>query len=391
MHRFSYLKEFVENDSQKRLLDALDETDGNVMQAAELLGKHYRNVQRHLQHMKMKVALRGISPENDMIHSVPQGYNVEGVSTLYDSEGKASAQWVKSRLNKHESLRVAMESFAEGLRDEIGGLHKPIKPEKKKRDADKAAALLIGDHHLGMRAWSAEAGESWDLQKGQDVLIKAVDKLVGMTDDCDTGILINVGDFLTANGLNNATGAGTPQDVDGRYGKVIRASGNLFKIMINRMLQTYKSVWVINARGNHDPDASLWLNEMLKMYYERDKRVTVFDNFSKWVHFQWGDNLVVVHHGDKINNQRVHETVTRELAKEWGESKYRFAWLGHIHHKTAEERGGALMIETWSILPPKDAWHSGVGYGSQRSMNAVILDKKYGDFSRFKVGIDELI
>ena len=83
-------------------------------------------------------------------------------------------------------------------------------------------------------------------------------------------------------------------------GKTIRAAGNLFQIIVTRMLQQYDEVWLINARGNHDPDASLWLNEMLRMYYDKEKRVKVFDNFNKFIHFEWGNNFVVTHHGDKI-------------------------------------------------------------------------------------------
>ena len=33
------------------------------------------------------------------------------------------------------------------------------------------------------------------------------------------------------------------------------------------MLEVHDEVVIINVRGNHDPDASLWLNEMIKLYY----------------------------------------------------------------------------------------------------------------------------
>ena len=32
----------------------------------------------------------------------------------------------------------------------------------------------------------------------------------------------------------------------------------------------------MNVRGNHDPDAALWLNEVMRLYFEDDPRVHVF-------------------------------------------------------------------------------------------------------------------
>jgi alpha-L-fucosidase len=104
-------------------------------------------------------------------------------------------------------------------------------------------------------------------------------------------------------------------------GKAIRAVGQMYKRLVTRMLEAHSEVWVINVRGNHDPDASLWLNEMVKMYYEHEPRVIVFDNYNKFLHFVWGKNLVALHHGDKINVQRLYEKITSSLAQEWGNSK----------------------------------------------------------------------
>jgi hypothetical protein len=343
-----------------------------------------------VKNIKSKAAIQGHSPSHDMIHIVPEGYTVKGVSTYYNDEGKPVGQWVKSQSDKEHALRVALDHFKAGLKDELKGLAKPIKKSKAQKHKDRMAVTIVGDHHLGMLAWSPETGaDPWDLQIAQDTLIKGVDKLVASTGDCAVGVLLNVGDMIHANNLKGETGAGTPLDVDGRAGKTIRAAGNLFQIIVTRMLQQYDEVWLINARGNHDPDAALWLNEMLRMYYEKEKRVKVFDNFNKFIHFEWGNNFVVTHHGDKIRTRQLYEAITRDYPQEWGRTKYRFAWTGHIHHKQAEELGG-LTWESWSVLPPPDAWHSASGYGSQRSISCVVLDKEHGEFSRFKVGIEAL-
>jgi len=343
-----------------------------------------------VKNIKRKAALAGHSPEHDMVHTVPDGFLVKGVSTYYNDEGKPVGQWVKSASDKERQLEIALEAFKAGLLDEIDGLHRPVKAPEATKNGDRLSAYLIGDHHLNALCWSPETGgDDWDTNIAQDVLIKAVDKLVSAAGDAEVGALINLGDFLHANSGDNKTAKGTPVDVDGRLGRVIRIVGNLFKVLITRMLETHKEVWLINVRGNHDPDASLWLNEMMRLYFHNEPRVKVFDNFSKWIHFEWGQTLVVMHHGDRVKTQALYEAVTRDYAEEWGRSKYRYLYHGHIHHRTVTEMGG-LHLESFGVLCPPDSFHSASGYGSARSMSCVILDKNYGEHSRFKVGIDEV-
>jgi hypothetical protein len=188
---------------------------------------------------------------------------------------------------------------------------------KNDKDPNLLASYLIGDHHLGMVAWTPETGDdNYDIDISTKLLFNAVDTLTSMSSHAHTGILLNLGDMMHANNLKNQTGSQTHTlDVDGRMGKAIRAVGQMYKRLITRMLEAHNEVWVINVRGNHDPDSSLWLNEMVKMYYENEPRVHVFDNYNKFLHFRWGYNLVALHHGDKINVQRLYEKITSSWRK----------------------------------------------------------------------------
>ena len=114
-------------------------------------------------------------------------------------------------------------------------------------------------------------------------------------------------------------------------------------------LEKHEIVTVLNVRGNHDSDPALWLNEAMKMYFENEPRVIIPDNYSKFTHLEFGNSLIVLHHGDKINPQRIYESVTRRLSVEWGRSKYRYGWLGHLHHKEAKEIGG-MMFEQFNVF-----------------------------------------
>jgi len=383
------LLEFCETDRQREIIE-LRRQGLSVRQVSERVGIAGRNVQSACSRVRAAAARQGYSPEHDMHHTVPKNFSIKGVSTYYNDEGQPVGQWVKSQADTQALFEQALEDFKQGLVEDVQGKAKPVDKPTDNKDKNLAACYLIGDHHLGMRAWNKETGQDdYDIDISCKLLFNAVDTLTHASKHAHTGILVNLGDFFHANNIKNETGSGTPLDVDGRAGMVIEAAGRLYKRLITRMLESHKEVWIINVRGNHDPDAALWLNAMIKMYYENEHRVKVFDNYNKFINFTWGDNLVVMHHGDKINVQRIYETITRVLAKEWGESKHRFAWTGHIHHKQAHEIGG-LNHESWNVLPPPDAWHAASGYGSSRSMTAVLLHKTFGEHSRFKVGADQL-
>ena len=381
------LLEYCKTDRQREIIKLYEKGMGYT-KIAQVLGVSRYTIRGAIRSVKKNAEAQGFSPEHGWHRTVPSTFHVKRRSGFYDADGNLIREWVIAESDKEQRMHAALEAFRLGLADELQGLSKPIAPPSE-TDTGRLAAYMIGDHHLGMVSWSPETlDDAYDIRISQDLLINAVDKLVTVAGNAEVGVLLNCGDLLHANGLDNTTGAGTRLDVDTRQGKVIRAVGSLFQTLITRMLEKHQQVWIINVRGNHDPDASLWLNEMLSMYYSNNKRVQVFDNFSKWIHFTWGENLVVTHHGDKIRPQQLYENITRNYAEEW-HRKHRFCWIGHIHHKQAQEIGG-MTIESWNVLAPTDAWHAGAGYGASRSMSCVILDKELGEHSRFKVGIDAL-
>jgi hypothetical protein len=54
------------------------------------------------------------------------------------------------------------------------------------------------------------------------------------------------------------------------------------------------------------------------------------------------------------------------------------------------ETGGAMTFESWNTLAAVDEYHHQAGYGSGRSMSAVIYDPVWGETQRFRVGITQL-
>ena len=383
---YTALKEWA-SPRQMEILDALIATNSQRL-AAKQLGISPSTVASCLLRVNSKAARQGYSPTHDMVHTAPDTHIVKGVSSYYDENGNLSRQWVKTDLKKGAEAE-AIKSFVEGLAEDLKGKHTIItKPTDT--DSDLMSCYVIGDHHLGMLAHAAiTGGADYDIEKAKSILIDATHTLIARGVDATTGMLVNLGDFLHANDATNMTQSGNILDVDGHFSRAYEAAGSLLRLMINMMLEKHEKVVILNARGNHDRDAALSLNIMIKALYEDEPRVEVLENVSKYVSYSFGSNLIVTHHGDRMTPQRVYEHVTRTMSKQWGDTDHRFCWMGHIHHKTAKEIGG-MIVESWNVLSPVDNWHAESGYGSDRSMTCVVLHSKYGEYIRHKVGIKEL-
>jgi len=381
-------KEYARSDLQVQIAELMDKGLG-AAEISRKIGRDASNVLKSMNLLKARAAKAGYAPDNGLTHAVAPGFTTKRVSTMYNSEGGITAQWHIQEPEK-QKIEQFIDEFVSAYAEQMKGVHKLVAPPKT-ADDDYASCYLIGDHHLGMYSWGEETGEDYDTDIAEEMLSSAVDRLVAsQAINAGTGILINLGDFLHANDTTSLTPASKNLlDTDGRFGRVVRVAAKLYKRMITRLLQKHQEVIIINVRGNHDPDVSLLLNELLKGYYEHEPRVTVKDNYSPLIWHRFGDCLITLHHGDGINPQRLYEAVTATLPKEWGETSFRYCWTGHLHSKLSMDVGG-MNFERWNVLPPGDAWHTKHGYvntDQQRSMSCVVLHKDFGEELRYKVGV----
>ena len=380
--------DFCNTDYQRQIIEM---TLGGMNQTeiAKELGKNPRRINQALAAVHRRAALQGVAPAQNVNRQTAPGFTTKRISTAYNMDNEIVLQW-HIQEPERQKLEELIAQFVEGFKDEVTGIHAPTDAPQG-IDDDDMVSYIIGDHHLGMLAHHTETmGEDYDVKISQRLLESAIDRLVSVAPAGKVGVLINLGDFMHVNDSTSSTpNSKNLLDSDGRYSKTIRAASNVIKRTVLRMLEKHAEVWLVNVRGNHDPDAALWLNEVMRLYFEDDPRVRVFDNASKFIWWQWGKNLVVTHHGDRIKMSNLHGSIVSNLRKEWGEAEHTFVWTGHIHHKNQEEYGGALF-ESWNILAPADAWHAGSGYASSRSKTCVILHKDFGEEGRLKVNVERI-
>lgn len=366
------MQRLVDTNSQYAVAIALNITRSAVRDS-------YRNVLREAEK-------RLWSPEHGLIHPVPE--NFTGDFTIQrNAEGVVERSWMKGKSDKAKQHQQYLE-FINGLNIEI----KPAKKQlilPKRVDSNLATAIILGDAHLGMLAHQIETlGADHDLTIAIHDIKCAVDYCVAAALPSEEGWFVNVGDFLHANDTTNRTESGHNLDMAARQNQVMKAAGMLIRYCISAMLTKFKHITIINARGNHDRDAAFALNMYIGAVYEKEPRVTVLGNDSKFNFIEFGRCLIGVNHGDKINASRLCGTMTRRQAEAWGRSVYRRWWLGHIHHKTKQEHDSGITLESFHTLAPGDAWHSDSGYGAEQRITMKTLHKKHGEIAEITPTLD---
>ena len=317
--------------------------------------------------------------------AMPDGHRVRGVSTLVDADGQTKAQWIKTTAN--DDGRAAMIEAVKLLGAEMP---KATPVDSPGADMDDLLCVLpLGDPHCGLLSWEKETGENFDLDIMERNLFAAVDQLVSLAPPAKHALVVSVGDYFHSDGQNNTTTKGTRVDVDGRTAKMIAVGIRTMRRVIDRALTKHEHVTVICARGNHDELLSLVLAIALSQFYEREPRVTIDTSPEMFHWFRFGQNLIGVHHGDKAKPMDMLGVMAVDRAKDWGETKHRRFYCGHIHHEVVKEVPG-VTIEYLRTLAAGDAWHRGQGYRAGRSMNMDIFHREHGHVNRHIVGIEQL-
>jgi hypothetical protein len=337
---------------------------------------------------------RFLCKDCNRLHSVPlevsaptpDGYLVKGQSKLYDADGKVKLTWEKTDRNKEqqfEMMKAAILEMAKQIKpiDEI--------PEPDVDPSDYANIIPIGDPHVGMYSAFDEVGEQYTLKKAKALFTAAMTKAIDKCQPCDDCYIINVGDFFHSDLSSNRTArSGNALDVDGRWNEIVKVGVHIVKTWVTLALKKHKRVHVVNAIGNHDDHSSQWLNIAIDALFSNNKRVIVHDNACQFQYFTFGKNLFGVTHGDTAKMPDLGGIMATDVPEDWGNSRYRYWYTGHVHHDQLKEYRG-YTAESFRSLCSKDNWHHASGYRSDRDIKVIVLHKNYGEVERFTFNIEQ--
>jgi hypothetical protein len=317
--------------------------------------------------------------------AIPLGHFVKGVSSYVDAEGAVVGQWIKTA--KEDEGRQALLEAIKTLGDPLPRAEPT--PAPYHIDSDLLCIFPMGDPHIGQLSWRPDAGAHFDLEIAERNIVAAVGHLVSLAPPAVEALLITIGDTTHSDGQANTTTKGTRVDVDGRTAKMMGTTLRTFRRAIALLLEKHQRVTLIVERGNHDELLSLMIALALAQHYESEPRVTIDVSPEMFHWYRFGLNLIGTHHGDKAKPMDLLGVMAVDRQQDWGETKHRRFYTGHLHHMMTKEVPG-VIIETLPTLASSDAWHRSMGYRSGRAMYMDVLHRTFGHINRHIVGIQQL-
>jgi hypothetical protein len=292
---------------------------------------------------------------------------------------------VKAWLRKknHKSPEIMMENLVDRLRT----FAPDYTPMQYQEVTDPhLLELCLYDHHFGMLAWRHETRQDYDIKIAERFYLRAVQDLLQKVKDFNIEeILIPFGqDFFH---LNDPT-ATTPKsknrlDCDCRFAKVFEA-GKMAVIRAIDLCRQVAPVSVLWVPGNHDPESSYYLAQVLDALHMYDPNVSVNCAPNSRKHYKYGRNFIGYTHGDAEAMRDLPRIFMDEYTKDWAEANYREIHVGHIHKKKkmdfiSTESFGSTSIRVIPSLCSTDAWHYQQGYvGKDRAAQSFLWHKTEG-------------
>ena len=379
------LVSFCETDRQKEIIESVIKY-GSTKAASEVLDINQRWIQRTIQNIKKRAALKGYSPKHDMTKTCPDPFIVKGVSTLYNKEGEVSAQWVKTTIDQ-EKLAEYLQGIIEASLADI----KPVKIQKYTKtgdDSDTLTVYPIADLHIGMLACEQETGGDYDLEIVENILKKVFAKLIERAPKSKNCLFVNLGDWIHVDNLSNETSRnGNTLDVDSRYSKMYAIAMKLLRFCIETAASKHQNVYVINCMGNHDDMGAITLGVALANIYEKSKRIHILQSAAPRQYFRFGCNLIGATHGYDCGGKDLPIVMATERKQEWGDTSNHIWLTGHIHQDKVVEIGDC-RVESFRTIAGKDAWTNSKGYLSGHDLKALVFDREHGEIERYTISSD---
>lgn len=367
----------IPRNTDEQLLEtvAAFEKHGTQVKAAEALGITQGTMSSRLK----RAVARGLYGDKKVL----PGQLLKGVSTLRNGDGEVVAEWTKtvsdnSTADLVDALKDAFEAYKGAA---------PIVLPPKLVDEDLLSVYPIADQHHGLLSWGEETGEDYDLKIGAERLRECMRRLVAQSPSSRQAIILNLGDWQHNDSQKNETPAHHHQlDVDSRYFKILTTGVQLMMDCIDMCLQKHEEVLVRNIPGNHDPHASIALTVALGAFYAKNPRVVVDDDPGDFFYYRFGNSLLGATHGHKLKPDKMAMHMACERAEDWGQTKFRHFYFGHIHHETAKEVGN-VRVESFQTLAAKDAYSAGHGFTSGQSITSITHHRRDGEIGRHRVNV----
>lgn len=382
MNEFEMLLPYAGNPTTQKILALLSEGHSRK-ETASIVGLSYDAIKKRVQVARKRAALLGFSPEHDMTHTVPENYHVKGVSTLYKN-GTPVMQWVKSAVNQEAVSEMVAELIA-GMKDEITPIGE-ITESGVEYESDVIPWINIGDAHVNMLSHSDETGQGFNLKAVEIELCKSINMMLSTMPDYERVVINDLGDFTHMENFEGFTHASKNLlDKDGHFPAMIRTAVRIMRYIVESCLNKFKHVDLIINQGNHSRTNDIWMAELFRQVYSNNPRLHILDNTNVFIPYRMGNTFVMTHHGDKCKTTQLANVMAYDYPHDFGETRYRYIYTGHVHHKSQSVESNGVVVETFNTLAPRDKYAHDHGYRSASAITAILLSKTYGEVGRYVI------
>ena len=312
---------------------------------------------------------------------------------------KIKATFVRKKTVEDNQAREALEQALVDLQTHDCLNYEPIERIHALGDGEPFLfELALHDPHFGMLAWGAEVGGV-----SQDLKIITREYGEAVRDLLRYALLYNTERLLYIVGHDmqhvnqpgmhkkgGMTAGGTAQDIDGRIAKIFTAIRRAVVSGIDQARGIADFVDVMVVPGNHDPDESYKLGEVLNAWYRDCDDVNVIYSPNKRQYYGFGRNVFMMTHGEEYKRKRDSLPLifaTECSAELWVAGDVcREIHTGHNHinmeggyYPTAEvNETRAIRTRSLPGFTATDGWHHEQGYRHRRSATALIYRKTGG-------------
>lgn len=285
--------------------------------------------------------------------------------------------------NKDGDLLDSIENFIER--------HSPYYPSIKRNLKNKNHLLVVNpaDIHIGKYANGAETGDGYNVETACMRVLEGVEGLISKSEGFGIErILFCIGnDVLHVDNVYSTTTKGTHQDVDGKWWEHFEIALALY-VKCVEVLREVAPVDVVHSMSNHDYQSGFHLAHALRSWFRNDKDITFDISVAHRKYYRYGNSLIGLEHGDGAKMDNLPLLMAQEKPQEWAETKFRYWYLHHLHHKVkykwrdAKDHIG-VTVEYMRSPSGSDSWHNRKGYaGVHKAVEGFLHEKENGQVAR---------
>lgn len=294
--------------------------------------------------------------------------------------------WYKSK-NISAFVKKQQATYEEIRYDIIASMeaHAPKYPKIKRKGCKDGHLLVIdpADVHIGKLASSFEASDDYNSNIAVERVRSGVKGILNKTAgfNIDKIVFIGGNDILHVDTPRNTTTSGTPQDTDGNWYSNFIIAKELYVEILESLIGLADVHFTFNP-SNHDYMSGFFLADTIKSWFRNSSNITFDVSIAHRKYYQYGENLIGTTHGDGAKTTDLPLLMAQEAKKEWANTKHRYVYTHHVHHKTSKDFSG-VTVESLRSPSGTDSWHHRNGYEhSPKAVEGFLHHKKHGQIAR---------